>query len=158
VTVGDGRLPAAAAVVGGVVTALLAVVAAGRRAARIPPATALADATVEPERLGPGRIVGGLLALAGAAPLLTVAATTDTPSTAAPTSELAALFLAVAVAFLGFGLVIVAAALLPLSHALDGGFHPSVPGRPLAAILGISAGLAFVGLTIPTRRAAAGRE
>lgn len=66
---------------------------------------------------------------------------------------------------LGFGLVIAAAALLPLSPALDGGFHPSVPGRSLAAILGISAGLAFVGLTIPIRRAApappvaaAGRE
>jgi putative ABC transport system permease protein len=54
---------------------------------------------------------------------------------------------------LGLGLAITATALLPLSHALSGNLHPVVPGRPLAAILGTSALLAFVGLALPTRNA-----
>jgi putative ABC transport system permease protein len=54
---------------------------------------------------------------------------------------------------LGVGLAIAATALLPLSHALTGGLRPYVPGRPLAAILGISALLALVALAVPTRRA-----
>jgi putative ABC transport system permease protein len=54
---------------------------------------------------------------------------------------------------LGVGLAIAATALLPLSHALTGGLRPYVPGRPLAAILGISALLALVALALPTRRA-----
>ena len=37
--------------------------------------------------------------------------------------------------------------------ALTGGLRPYVPGRPLAAILGISALLALVALALPTRRA-----
>ncbi len=87
-----------------VATALLAVLAAGRRAARVArvaPTLALADASIEPRLLGPGRIIGGLLALAGAAPLFTVSVTTSTPATAAATSELTAIFLVVAVGFLG---------------------------------------------------------
>ena len=72
-------LPAAAAIVGGVAAALLAVLAAGRRAARVPPALALTDAAAEPRLLGPGRIIGGLVALAAAVPLFTVSATTTDP-------------------------------------------------------------------------------
>jgi putative ABC transport system permease protein len=53
---------------------------------------------------------------------------------------------------LGVGLAIAATALLPLSHALNGGL-PYVPARPLAAILGITAFVALVALTLPTRRA-----
>ena len=53
--------------------------AAGRRAARVPPTHALADAAVEPRLLGPGRVIGGLLALAGAVPLFAVSATTGAP-------------------------------------------------------------------------------
>jgi len=94
-------LPAAAVVGCAVATALLAVLAAGRRAAKVPPTHALTDAAVEPRLLGPGRIIGGLLALAGAVPLFIVATTTTTPETAAATSEMTALFLVVAVAFLG---------------------------------------------------------
>ena len=71
-TVSAGWLPIAAAIGGGVMAALLAVLAAGRRAARVPPTLALADAAVEPRLLGPGRVIGGLLALAGAAPLFAV--------------------------------------------------------------------------------------
>lgn len=53
---------------------------------------------------------------------------------------------------LGAGLAIAATALLPLSHALNGGL-PYVPARPLAAILGISTLVALVALSLPTRRA-----
>jgi putative ABC transport system permease protein len=94
-------MPAAAAVAAGLATALLAVLAAGRRAARVAPTIALTDAAVEPRLLGPGRLIGGLLALAGAVPLFAVSTTTGTPETAAATSELTAICLVVAVGFLG---------------------------------------------------------
>src|SRR4051812_43704213 len=61
-TVTAGWLPIAAAVGGGVVAALLAVLGAARRAARVPPSHALSDAAVEPRLLGPGRMIGGLIA------------------------------------------------------------------------------------------------
>jgi putative ABC transport system permease protein len=48
---------------------------------------------------------------------------------------------------------IAATALLPLSHALTGGYRPYVPGRQLLAILGASAVLALLALALPTRRA-----
>jgi putative ABC transport system permease protein len=54
---------------------------------------------------------------------------------------------------LGVGLAIAAIALLPLSHALTGSLRPYVPTAPLAAILGVSALLAFRALALPTRRA-----
>ena len=52
-------LPIAAVIGGGVTAALLAVLAAGRRAARVPPTLALAEAAVEPRLLGPGRVDRG---------------------------------------------------------------------------------------------------
>src|SRR5207247_10783701 len=55
----------------------------------------------EPRLLGPGRLIGGLLAIAGAVPLFAVSATTKTPATGAATSELTAIFLVVAVGCLG---------------------------------------------------------
>jgi putative ABC transport system permease protein len=54
---------------------------------------------------------------------------------------------------LGMGLAIAATALLPLSHALTGGLRPYAPAGWLAAILGFSALLALVALSVPTRRA-----
>ena len=54
---------------------------------------------------------------------------------------------------LGLGLAIAATALLPLSHALTGNLRPYVPLDQLAAILGVSALLALLALTLPTRRA-----
>src|SRR5215217_5729123 len=98
-TVHAGWLPMAAAVAGGVVAALLAVLGAARRAARVPPTHALTESAVEPRLLGPGRVIGGLLALAGAAPLFAVSATTSAPDTVAATSEMTALFLVAAVGF-----------------------------------------------------------
>ena len=130
-------LPAAAAIVGGVAAALLAVLAAGRRAARVPPALALTDAAAEPRLLGPGRIIGGLIALAGAVPLFTVSATTTTPETAAATSELNAIFLVVAAAFLGPIVPYVVARLL---------------APPLAALSPVGGFLASANLGAATRR------
>jgi putative ABC transport system permease protein len=130
-------LPAAAVVGCAVTTALLAVLAAGRRAARVPPTLALTDAALEPRLLGPGRIIGGLLALAGAVPLFTVATTTSTPATAAATSELTAIFLVVAVGFLGPIAAYVAARLL---------------APPLAALSPVGGFLASANLGSATRR------
>ena len=53
---------------------------------------------------------------------------------------------------LGIGLLIAAAALLPLSHALTGGYLPYVPLKPLSGILGASTALALAALALPTRR------
>jgi putative ABC transport system permease protein len=130
-------LPAAAVIGCAVATSRLAVLAAGRRAARVPPTVALTDATVEPRLLGPGRIIGGLLALAGAVPLFTVSTTTSTPETAAATSELTAIFLVVAVGFLGPIATYVVARLL---------------GPALAAISPVGGFLASANLATATRR------
>src|SRR4051812_27242470 len=93
-------IPGACAIAGGVAIAWLAVLAAGRRAARVRPTLALSDAAVEPRLLGPGRLIGGLLALAGAVPLFAVSTTTRVPETAAATSEMTAIMLVLAVCFL----------------------------------------------------------
>src|SRR4051794_22733584 len=130
-------LPGAAAIAGGITIALLAVLAAGRRAARVRPTVALADAAVEPRLLGPGRLVGGLLALAGAAPLFLVSTTTRTPDTAAATSEMTAIMLVLAVGFLG-----------PI--AARGG--PEALRPPLARVAPVGGFLASANLGASTRR------
>jgi putative ABC transport system permease protein len=130
-------MPIAATIGGGVTAALLAVLSAGRRAARVPPTHALADAAVEPRLLGPGRIIGGALALAGAVPLFAVASTTRAPDTAAATSEMTALFLVVAVGFLGPIVARGAAGIL---------------GPPLARLSPIGGFLASANLRTATRR------
>jgi putative ABC transport system permease protein len=130
-------LPAAAAVVAGVAMTLLAVLAAARRAARVPPTLALTDAAVEPRLVGPGRVVGGLLALAGAVPLFTVSTTTGTPETAAATSEMTAICLVVAVGFLG-----------PIVARVAG----RLVGPPLAALSPVGGFLASANLGTATRR------
>jgi putative ABC transport system permease protein len=136
-TVTAGWLPIAAAVGGGVLAATFAVLGAGRRAARVPPTLALSDAAVEPRLLGPGRVIGGLVALAGAAPLLAVSTTTSAPDTAAATSEMTALFLVVAVGCLG-PLVARGAA--------------TVLGPPLAALSPVGGFLASANLGTASRR------
>ena len=164
-------LPAAAAIAGGVAAALVAVLAAGRRAARVPPTLALTDAAAEPRLLGPGRLIGGLLALGGAVPLFLVSVTTTTPETAAATSELNAIFLVVAAAFLGPIVPYVAARLLaPPLAALSpvGGFLAaanlgatrrfSSASTPLVLTVALNCTLLFSSTTIDhaTTRATAG--
>jgi putative ABC transport system permease protein len=61
----------------------------------------------------------------------------------------AALILAIG---LGIGLAIAATALLPISHAYNGGL-PYVPVKPFAAIIGATALLAILALSLPTRHA-----
>jgi putative ABC transport system permease protein len=127
-TVEAGWIPAAAAVAGGVMVALFAVLAAGRRASRVRPTIALADAAVEPRLLGPGRIIGGLVALAGAAPLFIVATTSDAPEAVGATAQMTAIMLVVALGFLGPVVVYLAARLVtPVVAALFpvGGFLAS---------------------------------
>jgi putative ABC transport system permease protein len=136
-TVSAGSLPMAAAIAGGVLAALLAVLGAGRRAARVPPTHALTEAAVEPRLIGPGRLIGGLVALAGAAPLFAVATTTSAPDTAAATSEMTALFLVAAVGFLG-----------PIVARLAAG----VLGPPLARLAPVGGFLASANLRTATRR------
>src|SRR5207248_8021777 len=63
-TVTAGWLPATGAIVSGVAVALFAVLAAGRRASRVAPTRALADAAVEPRGIGLWRLIGGGIALA----------------------------------------------------------------------------------------------
>jgi putative ABC transport system permease protein len=130
-------MPGAAAVAGGIAIALLAVLAAGRRAARVRPTLALADAAVEPRLLGPGRLIGGLLSLAGAAPLFLVSTTTHVPETAAATSEMTAIMLVLAVGFLG-----------PIAARLGA----KLVGPPLAAIAPVGGFLASANLGAATRR------
>ena len=136
-TVDAGWIPAAAAVAGGVAVALLAVLAAGRRAARVRPTVALSDAAVEPRLLGRGRLIGGLLALAGAVPLFLVSTTTRVPETAAATSEMTAIMLVLAVGFLG-----------PIAAHLGA----KLVGPPLAALAPVGGFLASANLGAATRR------
>ena len=159
--VSAGWLPIAAAIAGGVTAALLAVLAAARRAAKVPPTHALADAAIEPRLLGPGRLIGGLISLAGAAPLLAVSVSTTSPDTAAATSEMTALFLVAAVAFLGpivaRGAAMVLGPLAQVSRV--GGFLASANLRtatrrfssastPLVLTVGLSCTLLFSSTTI----------
>src|SRR3954470_11386169 len=130
-------LPAAAAVVGGVAIALLSVLAAARRAARVRPTVALGDAAVEPRLVGPGRLIGGLLALAGAVPLFAVSTTTRVAETAAATSEMTAIMLVLAVGFLG-----------PIVARLGA----KLVGPPLAALAPVGGFLASANLGAATRR------
>ena len=136
-TVSAGWLPITAAIAGGVLAALLAVLGAGRRAARVPPTHALTEAAVEPRLIGPGRVIGGLISLAGAVPLFAVATTTSAPDVAAATSEMTALFLVAAVGFLG-----------PIVARLAAG----ILGPPLARISPVGGFLASANLRTATRR------
>jgi putative ABC transport system permease protein len=91
----------------------------------VSPTLALTDAAAEPRLLGPGRIIGGLVALAAAVPLFLVSTTTTDPQTAAATSEINAVFLVVAAAFFGPAVAYAVARLLaPALTALSpvGGF------------------------------------
>src|SRR3954470_8598059 len=136
-SVSAGWLPIVATVGAGVTAALLAVLAAGRRAARVSPTRALGDAAVEPRLLGPGRIIGGVVAIAGAVPLFSVASTTAAPDTAAATSELTAIFLVIAAGCLG-----------PLAARAVG----AVVGPVIARIAPVGGFLASANLATATRR------
>jgi putative ABC transport system permease protein len=104
-----GPLPAVIAVGVGLLTACLAAWIAGRRAARIRPTAALAEAAVEPKRIGLVRMLLGLCLLAGGV-LLSATANSLQGEAAAAASFFVVMVLMVAVGLLGPVLAQVAAA------------------------------------------------
>jgi putative ABC transport system permease protein len=104
-----GPLPAVIAVGVGLVTACLAAWIAGRRAARIRPTAALAEAAVEPKRIGLVRVLLGLGFLAGGV-LLSATANSLQGEAAAAASFMVVIVLMVAVGLLGPVLARMAAA------------------------------------------------
>src|SRR5439155_12804039 len=95
------------------------------------------ESAVEPRLIGPGRAIGGLVAIAGAVPLFAVATTTGAPDTAAATSEMTALVLVAAVGCLGPVVARIASRLL---------------GPPLARLSPVGGFLASANLRTATRR------
>jgi putative ABC transport system permease protein len=145
-----GPLPAVVAVGVGLVTACLAAWIAGRRAARIRPTAALAEAAVEPRRIGPVRMLLGLGFLAGGV-FLGVAANSLQGEAAAAVSFMVVLVLMVAVGLLGPVLARMAAAaygpvvakLLPTSGFLAMANVRTRARRFASASTSIALGVAF---------------
>jgi putative ABC transport system permease protein len=131
-----GPLPAVIAVGVGLAAACLAAWVAGRRAARIRPTAALAEAAVEPRRLGPLRVLVGLGFLAGGG-LLSATANSLQGEAAAAASFAVVFVLMVAVGLLGPALARMAAA----------GYAPVVAG-----LLPTSGFLAMANLRTRARR------
>ncbi|SCF88400.1 FtsX-like permease family protein [Streptomyces sp. Ncost-T10-10d] len=117
-----GIFPACAALAVTLLGAWAAARISGRRIARIRPAEAMAESTVErgPAR---GRIVAGLVLLAGGAALIAVLSVLRTEAAATPVTFLAVVVSATAVSLLGPFLVRLASVLLagPLRLAGSGG-------------------------------------
>jgi putative ABC transport system permease protein len=145
-----GPLPAVVAVGVGLATACLAAWIAGRRAARIRPTAALAEAAVEPKRIGLVRLLLGLGFLAGGV-LLSVTANALQGEAAAALSFMVVLVLMVAVGLLGpvlarmaaasYGPVV--AALLPTSGFLAMANVRTRARRFASASTPIALGVAF---------------
>jgi putative ABC transport system permease protein len=131
-----GPLPAVIAVGTGLGTACLAAWIAGRRAARIRPTAALAEAAVEPKRIGLVRLLLGLGLLAGGG-LLSATANSLQGEAAAAASFFVVLVLMVGVGLLGPVLARMAAA---------------VYGPVLAALLPTSGFLAMANVRARARR------
>ena len=158
-----GPLPAAIAVAVGLVTACLAAWIAGRRAARIRPTAALAEAAVEPKRIGLVRLLLGLGFLAGGV-LLTATARSLQGEAAAATSFGVVFVLMVAGGLLGPVLARLAAATYgPIVAALfpTSGFlamaNLRTRARRLASAstpiaLGVALSIALIGsVTVPAK-------
>jgi putative ABC transport system permease protein len=158
-----GPLPALIAVGVGLITACLAAWIAGRRAARIRPTAALAEAAVEPKRIGPVRVLLGLGFLAGGV-LLSATANSLQGEAAAAASFMVVLVLMVAVGLLGpvlarmaaAGYGPVVAALFPTSGFLAMANVRTRARRFASAstsiALGVAFSLALVGsLTVPAK-------
>jgi putative ABC transport system permease protein len=161
-----GPLPAVVAVGVGLVTACLAAWIAGRRVARIRPTAALAEAAVEPKRVGVVRVLLGLGFLAGGV-LISVTANSLQGEAAAAASFMVVFVLMVAVGLLGPVLARMAAAgYRPVVAALSptSGFLAMANVRtrsrrfasastPIA--LGVAFSLALVGsVTVPAKATA----
>ncbi|WP_369216016.1 FtsX-like permease family protein [Streptomyces flavofungini] len=134
---------------------------AGRRIVRIRPAEALAEARVEPARLGRSRLIAGLVLLIGGAVLVAVLGVLHTEAASTPVTFLAVVVLACAIAALGPLVVRATAALLrgPLRLTGPGGrlAHANLRGNaarmaaavtPLALLTGMTCTVLFVQPTL----------
>ncbi|GAA1373494.1 ABC transporter permease [Streptomyces beijiangensis] len=143
----------------------------GRRISRIRPAEAMAESSVERTRPAWGRIVAGLLLLAGGAVLVAVLSTLRTEPASTPVTFLSVVVLASSVSLLGPLIVKGAAALLagPLRLAGSGGrlAVANVRGNsarmaavvtPLALLIGMTCTVLFVQPTLGNAARAQARE
>ncbi|MGW5774121.1 FtsX-like permease family protein [Streptomyces longwoodensis] len=122
-----GVLPAFAGVAVTLAAAWVSARLASRRVARIRPAEALAESRSEPARLAWGRVLAGLLLLAGGTVLVVVLSALHTEPASTPVTFLAVVVLCTSVALLG-PLLVRAAMLL-----LGGPLRLTGPGSRLAA-------------------------
>ncbi|WPO70965.1 FtsX-like permease family protein [Streptomyces sp. KN37] len=144
---------------------------AGRRIVRIRPAEALAEARVERSRPAWGRIVAGLVLLAGGAVLVAVLSALRTEAASTPVTFLAVVVLACALALLGPFVVRAAAALLRGPLRLTGATgklaHANLRGNaarmaaavtPLALLTGMTCTVLFVQPTLGDAARAQARD
>ncbi|MFF3943094.1 ABC transporter permease [Streptomyces phaeofaciens] len=144
---------------------------ASRRVARIRPAEALAEARTEPTRPARGRILAGLLLLAGGAVLVALLSVLRTEPASTPVTFLAVVVLSTSVALLGPLLVRAAALLLagPLRLTGPGGRLATAhlrgnAGRmasvvtPLTLLIGMTCTVLFVQPTLGDAARAQARE
>ncbi|MFI2615480.1 FtsX-like permease family protein [Streptomyces sp. NPDC018584] len=144
---------------------------AGRRIVRIRPAEALAEARVERSRPAWGRIVAGLVLLAGGAVLVAVLSVLRTEAASTPVTFLAVVVLACALALLGPFVVRAAAALLRGPLRLTGATgklaHANLRGNaarmaaavtPLALLTGMTCTVLFVQPTLGDAARAQARD
>ncbi|MFJ2248495.1 FtsX-like permease family protein [Streptomyces sp. NPDC087862] len=165
-----GVFPACAALVVTLVGAWAAARISGRRIARIRPAEAMAESAVErgPAR---GRIVAGLVLLAGGAALVGVLSVLRTEAAATPVTFLAVVVSATAVSLLGPYLVRFASVLLagPLRAAGAGGSLATANIRgnsarmasvvtPLTLLIGMTCTVLFVQPTLGDAARAQARD
>ncbi|KUN84133.1 ABC transporter permease [Streptomyces bungoensis] len=156
-----GVLPPLAAVAATLAGAWAAARIASRRVARIRPAEALAEARTERARPAWGRLLAGLLLLAGGAVLVAVLGVLRTEAASTPVTFLAVVVLSTAVALLGPLLVRAAALLLtgPLRLTGHGGRLATANLRgnaarmasvvtPLTLLIGMTCTVLFVQPTL----------
>ncbi|MEU0785298.1 FtsX-like permease family protein [Streptomyces sp. NPDC006173] len=142
-----------------------------RRVARIRPAEALAEARVERTRPARGRLLAGLVLLAGGAVLVAVLSTLRTEPASTPVTFLAVVVLATAVALLGPLLVRAAAAVLagPLRRSGPAGrlARANLRGNaarmasvvtPLTLLIGMTCTVLFVQPTLGNAARAQARD
>ncbi|MFJ1598360.1 ABC transporter permease [Streptomyces sp. NPDC088261] len=166
-----GVFPVFAAVAVTVLGAWAAARISGRRVARIRPAEAMAEAAVERTRPAWGRLIAGLLLLAGGAVLVVVLSTLRTEPASTPVTFLAVVVLATAVSLLGP--VLLRAVMVPLAVPLrlagPGGRLAAANVRayatrmaaavtPLALLIGMTCTVLFVQPTLEDAARAQARE
>ncbi|MEV6403654.1 ABC transporter permease [Streptomyces bobili] len=166
-----GFVPPLAAVAASLLGAWAAARIASRRVARIRPAEALSEARVERTRPAWGRVLAGLLLLAGGAVLVALLSVLHTEPASTPVTFLAVVVLSTSVALLGPLLVRAAALLLaaPLRLTGPGGRLATANLRgnaarmasvvtPLTLLIGMTCTVLFVQPTLGDAARAQARE